>query len=482
MNNQNTNVEDRLTLIEKSIQELKERHNSLVMMIVEGKLGSASPNEKPKPSPSLAPQVFPNTPNEKPALFKPFPSQPKTETIEDSPILFPIISVICFVLAAVFLVKMAYDAEWLTPVRQLGLIFIFGIILVGLGCFYEKIENEYRGFLSSAGSIVLFIAAVSSSTHFGLLSTEASILICLLVSLMSIYLADFHESQLLSVITVIGTYSAPMMLGRNEDLTLLSTYFVFCAITFTQIALFFSSRTISLIASYLGIGIYSLLNLGLADSNKLMVVVGVLIAQFMVFSFGVYDYSTNKKKPMTYSMAIFHSPVLILFYGCTYFFLNRIDPKLAPWISLAFAGFVFALYQGAKERIGNLESGQVVYGFIFFILFHAGYMQLMPDQFKVFLIPLVLIGLLFWNGGNASSQELKIANVFVGLILIIELFGMFGHLLNKPFDLSIFIAATLTIFAGYAPFRLALSLQFLLGATQDTQDTQDATTTTTTTK
>src|SRR4051794_19680804 len=48
------------------------------------------------------------------------------------------IGIICFILGAALIVKMAADSGWLTPFRQWGLVGLLGIVMGGVGLFFKE--------------------------------------------------------------------------------------------------------------------------------------------------------------------------------------------------------------------------------------------------------------------------------------------------------------------------------------------------------
>ena len=72
----------------------------------------------------------------------PIPKQVETKVANEPTQLLPILAVICFVLAAIFVVKLTIESGWLTVERQWGLLSLAGLCLSLFGLFVEKIENN----------------------------------------------------------------------------------------------------------------------------------------------------------------------------------------------------------------------------------------------------------------------------------------------------------------------------------------------------
>jgi len=55
------------------------------------------------------------------------------------------------VLAAVYLVRLAIDAGWLTPERQVGIAVLAGLVLIGIGLALRHINRQYASLLPAGG-------------------------------------------------------------------------------------------------------------------------------------------------------------------------------------------------------------------------------------------------------------------------------------------------------------------------------------------
>ena len=308
--------------------------------------------------------------------------------------LLGVIASICFVLAGLFIVKLAIDSGWLTPPRQLGLSFLFGLSLALTGRFLEKIERDYRIYLSASGVIVLYMAAYSSFLYFKLVGPETAISLAMLVSVLTLWMFHFHRNESFAVIAVVGTFLIPTVLHGEENFWMTSGFFLLWAAVFSYCSTFFQSRTLSLLAAYASIGVFASTHLMTTGTDHLLPVVFVQVMLFFIFAGGVVHYSVTNKNRLSEKEAISYFPVLVFFYGTTYYFIDKISPTLAPWISLSFAGFVWLFYILAKNRLtqfDGLHSKELVYTFLGVCLAHAGYFQILPDTAQAWVLPVLIL-------------------------------------------------------------------------------------------
>lgn len=345
--------------------------------------------------------------------------------------LLPILALICFVFAAVFIVKLAMESGWLTPVRQWGLLTIFGFTLTLFGLFFERIEKSYRSYACAAGIIVLYISAYSSFLYFNIFTIITALGFASLISLLCFYLVKFYDSELFTVLSIVGTYISPLLLGQRFDFLFTSGFFLIWSYVFSQAAVYLKSRSLTLLAAYLGIGIFAALNINEKDSYVLLNVMLVESMQFIIFAGGVYYYSIKNNNALSNAEAIAYMPLLMFFYGVIYFLLFQYNRDLAPWVSLGFAAFLYFLYWRASQSIKNLESQTLVKSFLTVVLFHSGYMELMPAQAKPWLLPIALLALYI----SEQKKDFKNVSIYLkflfGAISLIEFSSLCFQLISQ---------------------------------------------------
>lgn len=383
---------------------------------------------------------------EKDQLPPPIPKS--VVTPPSKPINFlPILAVICFFLAGIFIVRLTIESGWLTPVRQWGLLSLFGISLVGCSLFFEKMEKNYRGYLGAAGVIILYLAAYSSYLYFGLFDAITGVALGGVVSLLCFYLFNYFKSEIFVVICTVGTYISPLLLNKEVDLIYLSAFFLVWAAIFSRMAIYFKTRTLTLLASYLGLGIFAFLNMKLPDPEMLLNVIIIQSMQFIIYAGGVYYYSLKNNTYLSKQEAMAYLPILLFFYGTIYYFLNIYNPTIAPWISLGFAGFIYLLYWSASKKNVKIESENLVQSFFSVVLFHSGYIQLIPADGKPWLLPLIILAIYISEQKNSPSKLALPLKVMFMAISAIEFFMLCFRLISETNPKNV-LPALFTIVLG----------------------------------
>jgi uncharacterized membrane protein len=450
----NEGMEERIRQIEDQIANLQ----ASVQTLIRSQTSSQPPASK-VPTPPMtampAPTVSINRPSTSQQMFGSGPGK-KTAVASSSNSasqLLPLVAVVCFVLAGVFLVRLAIEAGWLTPERQWGLLTLLGTVLVGAGRWMDKIDIDYRAYLSAAGIIVLYISAMSSALYFEILPQSFALILSMIISGLCLYLYQYHEGELFAILTTIGTYISPLLLGTKNDLIFTTAFFLIWATVFSVMSNTMRTRVMGLTAAYFGIGVYAMMHSKEADANNLLLIICVLVFQFMAFAIGVYQYSVQNKEVMTKDMAMAYLPILCFFYGTTYYFLNRFDPNLAPWISLIFAGFVYFLYWLAKKKLDNLQSELMVTSFLGVVLVHSGYLQILPDNAKPWLLPVFLLLDFISRRQENFPNVSPIVKRFLMAIGFLEFAKISYALAFKADSVSILPAVATVLIGGFYYFQ-----------------------------
>lgn len=362
--------------------------------------------------------------------------------------LLPLVAVICFVLAGIFIVRLAIDSGWLTAERQWGAVLFLGASLLGAGYFTHAIPKDYRTYLSAAGIIVLYIAAYSSALYFHILPGSYALFLALVVSGICIGLSYYHELDFFNIITSIGTYLSPLLLEDRSDILFHGSLFLIWAFVFSTLSMYLKSRILTFISAYLGIGVFTLLYQGVSTKVDIMTVLLINSIQFFTFCYGVYFYSFKHNTPMSQEQSLAYLPVLLFFYGTLYYFLDRLSPGSAPWISLVFASFLLLLFQRARRRLKDLNSDKVIHCFLGVVLFHSGYLQILPAESKPWLLPFILLMTYIAERKDVFGKISVITKFIFSAVAIIEFGKICFALLSSPLMTNVF-PALLTVIIGF---------------------------------
>lgn len=329
------------------------------------------------------------------------------------------------VLATAYLIRLAVDSGWLTPERQLALAVLSGFLLIGAGLRLRSADREYASLLPAGGLVVLFLSVYGAHLYYHFIgvgfATGAVIATCLL----ALWLARLFESELYSLFAVVGSYSAPFLLDALAGSVLdLAVYFSAWSVLFSIYAIWLGARRVYLLAAYMALLGFHLIY----DTNHLAAWVEAFafqVVQFLIFLAAAVWFSIRQKQPLSRNEAIAHLPLLLLFYALQYPLLKANLPTLAPWISLLSAALLLLAYQFAKHRLTAApEAGSLlVSAYVALVLFHAGYMELLPNHLAPWAVLLVLpiLAAYFRIAGNGSNATLQWPfQLLVGIVFAIN--------------------------------------------------------------
>ncbi len=376
------------------------------------------------------------------------------------------IAVVCFVLAAGFIVRLSIESGWLTPERQLGLATLFGLALIGGGFWLSKSDREYASLLPGAGIIVLYVTAFSAHRFYSVLSLESALIAISVISAFCIWIYTEVKHDLYPLTAAVGSYFAPLVLNLNSSTVFTAYYFLICSAAFATVSVWVSSRTLAIVASYLAISTTAVLGFSL-NENEL--IAALLAIHLIVFAFGTVLQTKYTGIELTERAAGAYFPVLVLFYATEYYFISKVNPNLAPWCSMGFAAFLIALYLIAKswapER--SLASRTVILGFTSLVFFHSGYLELLPAAAKPWLLGLIfLIGAFLpqrlVTTKQISTKTYLIPTIAIVVIVAVEYVSLVYHLMVPKNGL------TTEVFIPHAMFTLIAIWTYIVRLTSAT--------------
>jgi len=321
------------------------------------------------------------------------------------------------VLAAAYLIRLVYDAGWLTPNRQLLLAVLSGVALIAAGLKLRRRDNHYASLLPAGGLVVLFLAIYGAHLYHHLIGAGAATTTVIANCLLALWLGRIFASEIYGLFAVVGSYSAPILLpvlsGSVVDLAI---YFTAWSVVFCIYAVAIQSRRPYLLAAYMALLAFQFLWQKMDGSH--WGAAGVFqTLQFSVFLIAAIVFSIRHARPMTQAEGIAHLPLLLLFYALQYALLHQHAPDIAPWVALGSAAVLLLAYGIAKLTMAvSLEAGGLIVGsYCALVLFHAGYLQLLPEHWAPWAVLIVLpLGALYATRSSLDSQFMLPFKILLG--------------------------------------------------------------------
>ncbi len=407
-------VEERLSRLENRLAQLEYQ----LHLMSKGRSGEI-------PAPAASPPAAESTETASPSPVRPFNDPAFVSARKHGADALPITQILgwtgatALVLAVAYLIRLALDAGWLTPERQLGLAVISGFSLIGTGLWLRSSDRQYASLLPAGGLVVLFLSIYGAHLYYHLIGMHLAAGAVILTCFFALWLGRLFESELYGLFAVLGSYSAPFLLhtlaGSVTDLVI---YFSAWSVLFCVYSIWIGNRRPYLLAAYLALlGFHFLWKLMAPD--EWVAAFAFQAIQFLIFIGGAIGFSIRNARPMTRDEAFAHLPLLLIFYALQYSLLHRHLPALAPWIALGSAGVLLLGYLIADKAMKQpLESGRFLVGaYAALALFHAGYMELVPDAYApwvaLMLLPAVGIYLMAGRSFDSVSWPIRVLIVVI---------------------------------------------------------------------
>ncbi len=323
------------------------------------------------------------------------------------------------VLSVSYLIRLAISGGWLTPARQVSLAVLAGFILIATGIRLRSSDREYAGLLPAGGIVVLFLAAYGAHLYYGLIGVNTAGVAVMAICIMALVLCRYFDSQLYALFAVVGSYSAPFLLGDTSGSILnLVIYYSCWSVVFSTFAIWEGNRRIYLLALYMAlIGFDALWKA--SGSDNWIAAASFQFIQLIIFSACAVLYAIRCKEPMTRDMAMSLAPALLIFYSLEYAILDQHLPTLAPWLALASAGVLLAAYQVARAYLRESLAGSkwLLSAYCGLVLLHAGYLESVPDNLGPWVALLAVGAAAVYLGFNRHTEILKgpIGWVIIGI-------------------------------------------------------------------
>ena len=329
------------------------------------------------------------------------------------------------VLAAAYLVRLVYDTGWFTPPRQVAVATLAGVALIAAGLRLRVLDAAYASLLPAAGLVVLFIATYGAHLVYHLVGLGIASAAIVAICLAALWLGRVFAAEVYALFAVVGSYSAPLLLlpstpPRVPDLAL---YFTAWSLVFCAHALMTASRRPYLLAGYMALLSFSAATRLQGDAGAWLGIVAFQCVQFAVFLGAAVFFSVLHERPMTREEATGHLPLLLLFYALQYVVLHAHVPDTVPWLAIASAAVLWGGYALARAMLRvRLEAGAVVVGwYVALVLFHAVYLELVPDRWgPAFSLVLLPIAGLYGRARPVNTPESFPFKLAVGLIVAIN--------------------------------------------------------------
>lgn len=258
-----------------------------------------------------------------------------------------VIGIFTLVLGIGYFVKYAIDKNWIGETARtiIGLATGIGIIVVGY--FLRKSYSTFSSIITGGGIAVLYFSMTIAFREYHLFSQNTAFVIICLITLFSIILSYFYNSQVLIVFSLFGGFIAPLMVSTGQsNYIFLLTYLTILNSGMLVIVFLKHWKSISWIA-FIFTNIY--LFYWTIEKTELTGIYFYIITYIIFYAFALHDY----RKKNNLSVIDILMLVLINFtsvIGLVYIFNElKYEPAIIFPLIFAFVNAVL-LYREHRKR------------------------------------------------------------------------------------------------------------------------------------
>ncbi|MBB6329513.1 putative membrane protein [Chryseobacterium sediminis] len=148
-----------------------------------------------------------------------------------------IIGIFTLVLGIGYFVKYAIDKNWIGETARAGIGFCTGAGIIITGHFLRRNYTAFASIITGGGIAVLYFTATIAFREYHLFTQNIAFVITALITAASILLSYHYKSEVLIIFSLIGGFSAPMMISTGQ-----SNYpFLFIYLTLLNIGMLVAS-------------------------------------------------------------------------------------------------------------------------------------------------------------------------------------------------------------------------------------------------
>ncbi len=128
-----------------------------------------------------------------------------------------IIGIFTLVLGIGYFVKYAIDKNWIGETARAGIGFCTGAGIIITGHFLRKNYQAFSSIITGGGITVLYFTATIAFREYHLFTQNTAFVITALITAASIILSYYYKSEVLIIFSLIGGFTAPLMISTGQS-------------------------------------------------------------------------------------------------------------------------------------------------------------------------------------------------------------------------------------------------------------------------
>lgn len=397
--------ENRLAQIEKELQHLNQRIDNLKSLM----LGPQAST----PKPAAAPVV--------PVMSQPEPQVQTSSSTIGKYASLGVVSVIFFLLAAAYALKLAYQSGFLTPQSILFLLTAVGVGLIASGYASFTQDKKFQSFLPVTGILILNGVFYTATAVYGMMGPITGLMITLGLSGLGIFLYEEFKTDVYWIISVIGAYFFTQLLKLTPDVVLWNSFLVVSSIGFAAAGIFVNKRPISLIAcvcAFIAVASRQ------GEYNDFMPVIFMAL-HLAIFLAGFVIYFRISKKLLDQVEAVALFAVGVFFYIYSDILAQQVSWHAQMTVSVA-SIIAFALFRLYVQKLllpdqkEKSHAAEALNSLLYFMVCYFGFTIAFANEWRPLFV-MAMFGLTFTVLKKYFAQSMK----FFPMVVAVCLGGMF---------------------------------------------------------
>ena len=199
-----------------------------------------------------------------------------------------IIGIFTLVLGIGYFVKYAIDKNWIGETARAGIGFCTAAAIILTGHFLRKSYTTFASIITGGGIAVLYFTITIAFREYHLFSQNIAFAITILITVISILLSYYYKSEVLIIFSLIGGFSAPLMISTGES----NYLFLFIYLSLLNVGML----TTAFLKNWKSVGwtayVFTTLYLLYWTSEKpeLLSIVFYMISYVIFYIFALHDY------------------------------------------------------------------------------------------------------------------------------------------------------------------------------------------------
>ncbi len=263
-----------------------------------------------------------------------------------------IFGIVTLVLGIGYFVKYAIDQNWINETFRVAIGLVVGLAIIGTAHKIRKNYEIFSSILIGGGLTVLYFTLTIAFREYHILTQNVTFALLVLVTFFSIVLALLYNKQVLAIFSIIGGFSAPLMISTGES----NFIFLFSYLTLLNLSMLYMTwRKNWYIITYISFiitSVYSFVWLDKSQDSNQFLFFTILYFIYTIISLIDYfrkeEFSTNSCK-----LYIINTVITIILLSLIY---NEEDYSALIFGIFGIVNGLFALYVYTTTQHNLLQN------------------------------------------------------------------------------------------------------------------------------